>query len=271
MKDHDWDDLEDKVLQKIKKEWLALLNDKTLKERDYHKFLKNHPAFLLIPLFGFECYVVINKLKLGSELETDFVIVKEGYSDGTKYNLIEIKSPHAKLFNKDGTYSKDLNKALTQVSAWQRWLIANRTQMKKLLPSGSTRVQRNSNLTYTILIGRRSNNEEENEQRESAAKNHKVNIVSYDRLTDFLNKPYHLNSNWIYSTEMEKHVSDADKRKLINPLYVCTSDSEWKKISPSLSHTHIYGCSLEHLLKERKYNKELVSTIEQERKILKHS
>ncbi|MGB5927721.1 MAG: Shedu anti-phage system protein SduA domain-containing protein [Cyclobacteriaceae bacterium] len=260
----EWNSIKDKVLRKIEKEWLTLLDDKNLHEKDYHRFLKNHPAFLLTPLFGLECYVVINKLKLGSERETDFVIVKEGYSDGTKYNLIEIKSPHAKLFNKDGTYSKDLNKALAQVGAWQRWLIDNRTQMKKLFPSGSTRVQRNSNLTYTILIGRRSYNEEEKEQRVSAAKNHKVNIVSYDRITDFLKTPYHLNSNWIFSTEMESYFPDGDKRKLINPLYVCTSDSEWKKISPSLSHTHIYGRSLEHLLKYRKYNKELIKEFDRE-------
>jgi hypothetical protein len=49
------------------------------------------------------CHLVISKLKLGSELETDFVTLTYGYSNENNFQLIEIKQPSAKLFSKKGT------------------------------------------------------------------------------------------------------------------------------------------------------------------------
>lgn len=68
-------------------EWEQLLQNKELKESAYHAFLQKTPAIFFTLI---DSYLVVSKLKLGSQYETDFVIVEEGYSDGTVYELVEI-------------------------------------------------------------------------------------------------------------------------------------------------------------------------------------
>ena len=84
---YDWESLVRLPLyRKILDDWCALLNNNQLKEGAYHDFLAANPAIFLM---GRNAYLAISKLKLGSEYETDFVVVTEGYSDGTMYELIE--------------------------------------------------------------------------------------------------------------------------------------------------------------------------------------
>ena len=73
----------------ILEKWITLL-DKNLNERFYQTFLTNHAGLFLA---NENCHLVIAKLKLGSELETDFVTLTDGFSNGNLFDLIEIKQP----------------------------------------------------------------------------------------------------------------------------------------------------------------------------------
>lgn len=66
-------------------------------EQIYHDFIKEH-AGLFFSYSKDSVFTVVSKLKLASELETDFVVVKDGYSNGTIYEFIEIEKPSSKLF-----------------------------------------------------------------------------------------------------------------------------------------------------------------------------
>lgn len=65
-------------------EWVNLLNLGVI-EHAYHKFISDHAGLLLA---NENCYLVVSKLKLGSDFETDFMTLTEGYSNGSKIELI---------------------------------------------------------------------------------------------------------------------------------------------------------------------------------------
>lgn len=238
------------IHKRIIYEWECLLSNPKLTEKYYHEFLATFPGIFLT---GTQSYLVVSKLKLGSFYETDFVIVNEGFSDGTQYNLIEIESPHTKLFDSTGKPTSKLNSSLQQIRDWRRFLIDNRTFMKNAFPTISTRVMRRSKLTFTIIIGRRTNNSEHLEKRDQIAENEKINIISYDRLTDLAKLKFF---------PMEPHISCAElenmpyhmRNELANPFFQCISDSIWKSINKEGNY-HIYDELLDKILKNRIYNK----------------
>ena len=96
------------ILTEIISKWTELLNS-NLPEADYHEFIKEHAGFFFS---GFDRYMTISKLKLGSEFETDFVNIKDQRSNGIIYEFIEIEKPSSKLFTQNGTPAKDFNNAL---------------------------------------------------------------------------------------------------------------------------------------------------------------
>jgi len=107
---YDWTKFRDsRIFAEIIEEWEKLLNDTSQKEQAYQYYLQQHPAVFLSFV---DSYLVISRLKLGSDYETDFVVVKEGYSNGTEYELIEIESPHTKLFDASGKPTAKFNAAL---------------------------------------------------------------------------------------------------------------------------------------------------------------
>jgi hypothetical protein len=247
---YDWAKLIDSRLhQRIINDWEELLNNDKLKERDYHAFLALSPGLFLT---GRRSHLVISKLKLGSDYETDFVVVNEGYSNGTMYNLIEIESPHTKLFDLSGKPTAKLNAALQQIRDWRRFLIDNRIFMKKAFPTVTTRVIKNSKLTFTIVIGRRTDNLEHLEKREQIAEQENVNIISYDRLTDYAKRLHCSIYPNVNSCELD-HMSFSMQNELANPFFKCLSDSIWKSINRE-AHFHVYSHIL-NILKHRRYNK----------------
>lgn len=248
---YDWNKFTNSNIHKqIIHEWEILLSNTKLKEKDYHAFLMAHPGIFLT---GPRSYLVVSKLKLGSFYETDFVIVNEGFSEGTQYNLIEIETPHTKLFDSSGKPTAKLNSALQQIRDWRRFLIDHRTSMKNAFPTLTTRVMRLSKLTFTIIIGRRTGNLEILEKRNQIADNEKIKIVSYDRLTDLAKIKFFPIEPHISCSELD-HMPYHMRNELANPFYQCISDSVWKSINKE-GHYHIYDTLLEQILKHRKYNK----------------
>ncbi|MEO1514082.1 MAG: Shedu anti-phage system protein SduA domain-containing protein [Bacteroidota bacterium] len=239
------------IVNEILYDWTVLLNDQKKKERYYHDFIKMNPFFLLT---HDDCYLSISKLKLGSDYETDFVNLYEGYSDGNIYELVEIESPHTKLFDKKGNLTAKFNSALQQIRDWRRWLIDNQSGFKRLLPTTSTRVIRKSRLKFKIVIGRREDNEETLAKRRQISEENNIEIVSFDRLTDNLKRK----SQYLFT---EPPVIDFDigrqspyeKNQLANPFYTCLTHSEWKEFVKNATF-HFYSSSIDEVLKYRKYN-----------------
>ena len=256
MEIQNWENiLKTETNKSILKDWEKLLENTELKERDYHSFLFSNPFFFLTIL---ESYLVISKLKLGSEYETDFVVVKEGYSDGTIYEFIEIESPHTKLFDSSGKPSAKFNSALQQIKDWKRFLKNEKSFFKKFLPTTSTKIINESKIKFKIIIGRSPITEEETEKRRQYAEENDIEILSFDRLTNQLKNRRHFdNEPSIYSAQMDYLEDMSKKNQLANPFFECVTDSTWKKICRKGHTKHFYTNYLDEILKNRTYSKYL--------------
>lgn len=249
---YDWESLVEMPLyQKILDDWCELLDNDKLKEAAYHDFLAAAPFFFLT---NDDSYLVISKLKLGSEYETDFVVVKEGYSDGTIYELIEIESPHTSLFNKSGIPTAKFNSALQQIRDWKRFLINNKPAFKRALPTLNTRVISDSRLRFKIIIGRRPDNLEEIEKRRQISESENVDIISFDRLTEIAQKRrIFWNDPTLFSSQMDQ-LDYERKNALANPFARCISDAQWKGFWKRASF-HFYSRMVDEILRSRTYNR----------------
>ncbi|WP_321369967.1 Shedu anti-phage system protein SduA domain-containing protein [uncultured Draconibacterium sp.] len=230
----------------LEEEWNALL-DENLTERHYHKFLIDNAGLFL----GNEnCHLVISKLKLGSDFETDFVTLSDGFSNGNRFELIEIKQPGAKLFTEKGLISKEFNQAIQQIRNWKRWLIDNRTWFKNYLPTINTRVISKSQLKFKIIIGRRLTNPHDIEKRNQIADEIGAEIRSFDYLSDKFKRREFYHTTWL-ATDKEFY-----GEFLANPFYKAFTDSKWKQFcnSEQISGSHFYSHHCEKILKYRKYN-----------------
>ncbi|MBN9350344.1 MAG: DUF4263 domain-containing protein [Chitinophagaceae bacterium] len=248
---YDWTNFpKTKLYSDIISEWQMLLDNESLNELSYQSFLQKTPAIFLT---ASDSYLVVSKLKLGSDYETDFVIVEEGYSDGTIYEIIEIETPHIKLFDQKGKPSAKFNAALQQIRDWKRFLINNKNEFKRIFPTVSTKVIKDSRLKFKMVIGRRTENLEYLEKRRQIAELENIEIISFDRLTDLAKSRRHFSDiPEFYAAQMDS-VSYALKNELANPFYKCMSDSEWRSICKK-GHSHIYTNMINDIVNIRTYS-----------------
>mgnify|MGYP000678130763 CR=1 FL=1 len=230
-------------------EWEDLLNQ-NLTESKYHTFLSENAGLFL---GNDNCHLAISKLKLGSELETDLVTLTDNFSNGNKFELIELKQPQAKLFTQKGLVTAEFNRAIQQIRDWKRWLIDNRTFFKKYLPTVSTRVVNDSHLNFKIIIGRRLTNIYEIEKRNQIANEIGAEIRSFDYLTDKLKTREFYPTAWLADEKWYY------KSEIANPFFKAMSDSEWKKFcnKGKIGTFHFYSRHVEEILEIRKYNNRL--------------
>lgn len=129
------------------------------------------------------------KFRLGSEYETDFLIL-EVNSLGLHVTLIELEPPTSKPFNKNGTFSRRLNQAVNQIYDWMAWIDKNRSYFKESLRTHSRRYISERLLTLSsinakVIIGRRHHlNDRFNSKRQALFKKSCIEITNYDRLLD---------------------------------------------------------------------------------------
>jgi hypothetical protein len=253
----DWKSLltkENSIIQKIKEDWSESLTNSNLKEKHYQNFLAECPGFFLDPYT--ENPQIISKLKLGSDYETDFVIVREGYSNGTIFEFVEIESPYSPPYTKHGIPSNRLTTAIQQVSNWRNWIDHNRSLFTRMMgPSRS--VINNSNLKFTIIIGNRENSKMFLEERNNLSHKLHIEIRSFEYLSDNLKKKCdHIrNTTSLISAEMSA-ISYEVQNELANPFFMATSDSDWKKMVRRFKASyHHYSNNVDLILSSRKYNK----------------
>ncbi|MCM0196076.1 MULTISPECIES: Shedu anti-phage system protein SduA domain-containing protein [Bacteroides] len=234
------------IISTLVERWKNML-DSNLKESAYHEFIHDNAGFF----FGNDnCYLTISKLKLGSDYETDFINVIDQRSNGIIYELIEIEKPNSKLFTTGGAPAKDFSNAIQQIRDWKRFLMENKTWFKKYLPSQTIRVVSNPGVIFTIIIGRRTENSLEIEKRNQIADELKINIRSFDYLTDLLERRRFFN-NACLDINGELWLEN----QIENPFYKAISDSKWRKFcSSKFNWTHFYKNSCKEIVKIRDYN-----------------
>ena len=109
---HDWTLLNTErrgVLEEVAGAWEVLLGNRKLKELAYHKFLEDHAGLFFSNPMG--TYIVISNLQMGADFRPDLVVVSDNESYGFRYDLIELESPHDRVFTSNGRQSAKLTHA----------------------------------------------------------------------------------------------------------------------------------------------------------------
>lgn len=175
----------------LRKKYLAFLKQ-AKSEKQMQLFFEINP--IMLPCLydrhnGPVGNVVISKLKLANEFETDFAFISED-SGRSQITLIEIESPSIKIFrNSDNQFTSTFNKAVQQMRDWVTWFHSNQTYAKDLFRNiyhrGIFRYQHVS--TKVILIAGRRDHIRRNSQREKRWAGLNVSIepnvvITYDHL-----------------------------------------------------------------------------------------
>jgi hypothetical protein len=216
------------IVKDLEREWLCLLDDETKKERDYQEFLNRNAGFFWVD--GVQFFVVGSQLRLGADLNLDFVRGFDRGSPGFAYELIEIESPHTPPYNHNGDPSQRLNHALQQIRDWKRWITGNlNSEAARIFPSGQFNNEGQSFFAYSVIIGRRANSEIHLNRRNQLQNELGVEIRSFDYLTDRLRRRIFVDEHVAVSPEC-KRLSNLELNQLVNPFNEAIPDARWRKM-----------------------------------------
>lgn len=153
-------------------------------ERPLQRFFEDHPG-VLAQEYAANCRWVLPQVSLGGRYVPDFLVARID-SGGVRWTLVELESPAAQLFTKDGQPRKELRKGLSQVQDWRDWLIANRDVARRSrADQGLGLIGVDHMATGLVIIGRRHHRSEaERERLKSLVWRERVLIKSYDWLMD---------------------------------------------------------------------------------------
>jgi hypothetical protein len=128
---------------------------------------------------------VIPRKRLGSEFVPDFLIGDKN-SAGYRWVAVELESPAAKMFNKNGDPSAALNHASRQILNWQHWLKKNLSYAtNSIVENGLGLPDIDSDVEGLIIIGRRSSIPSDAKLlRRQLSLKLNIHFQSYDWLTD---------------------------------------------------------------------------------------
>jgi len=125
------------------------------REENVQQFLQTHPNILTHHRGGGHGRFCIPKKSFGGRFITDFLLADLS-SLGINWEAVELESPKAKIFNKNGDPSYILNHALKQIRDWRTWLTKNLDEATRLQQeSGLGLIGIEPELECLILIGRR--------------------------------------------------------------------------------------------------------------------
>lgn len=222
-------DLHDEVLG-LRDAWSRLLADESNSEHAYQQFLATNAGFFFADCIW--CVVVLSQIRLGSQHVTDFVLGRERGSPGFEYELIEIETPHEPAYNRSGRPSARLNAALEQVADWQQWIAANTNEAKRLFPSADFLFQNAPNFTYTVVIGRRTSDDDQRIRRNRRAKQLGVSVRSFDWLTDRLMRRPFFNTFESHAPECSRLPVET-RNQLASPFNVAIPHAPWSALVTS--------------------------------------
>ena len=249
---YNWEKLNDKnhpIKKQIIAEWNLLLLNKKNKEQHYHKFIADYAGFLVPPYWVSN--MVLSKIRLGSEFETDFVFLHDKASLGFTYELIEIESPHSPPYTKRGDPSARLTHAIQQVQNWMVWLNSYPRQAKKLF-SGTT-FDDSPSFVYTVVIGTRENSKLWLDRRNQFAKQTNISVRSFDWFSDLVAHKLHVN-RMTGSSELE-HLPHDVSNAMANPFTKAVSHKQWVDFNRKIHLSgHGIARNVELIIKLRQHN-----------------
>jgi hypothetical protein len=188
----------------LERKFLKVL-DEASGEKDAHAFLKKHDH-LVGMAFHSNTHPrgVISEFKLGAELRCDFIVLS-CCSAWWTVDFVELKSPNARLYLKDGTQAQALRTANRQIRERKLWIQENESYLRNRLsdlfqrvglfasgamsvPDAATEIRDprcTLNCDFHIVIGRRARLTLTDQQaRVQDSKDTHVNIATYDRLVE---------------------------------------------------------------------------------------
>lgn len=214
-------------------EWNDLISNPQTRELECLDFVRENAGLLLFK--PPETTIVLSEVALGSDHVIDFVRVTEGFSEGTKYELIEFESPNSRMYNKNGKTSARLSGAIDQVLEWRRWIREHRSQAEKIFPSARWGCGAEPMFQYSIVIGRREESVTVRNKIWSRLHDGAISIKSYDRLADWAARRFFVDS-FICGLAAQDH-KYVNQRKLLNlaacPFFRAMKHAEWKKLNPT--------------------------------------
>lgn len=105
-------------------------------EAAMQRFFESYPRPLhVIFNAGWNGYFAIPQLQFGADYRADFVVLS-AHSGAWIATFIELESPQARLYLKDGTESRCLRTAIRQLKDWARWVETDRTRLVQALRRG---------------------------------------------------------------------------------------------------------------------------------------
>ena len=241
------------ILKSVERRWRSLLNDGSVTESDLHRFLADHAGLF----FGQES-VVISRADLGSDYEVDLVIAGDEASYGIDYTFVEIESPRTPPYTRSGDPSARLSHAIQQVLNWKAWLKRHRGHVRKFFPSEYFGWEEFINLSFSIVIGRRTSPRTATAKRNVFAREMGIKIHSFDFLTERLRQGF--SCFWDLSPLTEgAQPGLAARNQLANPFARAYSWRAWKDVvgEPDFEHGHFLAMNAERLLACRSYSREL--------------
>lgn len=163
-------------------EFKELLED-AKDERPIQQYLEHHPQILASFLDGHLGRWVLPQKRLGSEHVTDFIIGDQS-SYGLRWQAIELESPKAKMFNKNGDPSAKLTHAIRQILDWRSWISDNKAYAQRKHSRGGLGLYGiRPKISAYIFIGRSSTlREVDAERRWSLSEELNIQFSSYDWL-----------------------------------------------------------------------------------------
>ncbi len=175
-----WDDISEAGLSRF----VEVLDDAT-DERPLQQHLEEHPILLIQHLGGGHGRYVLPQKRLGAEYVPDFMIADRD-SFGFHWHAVEIESPRATMFNKNGDPSAGLTHAIRQVQDWRAWLGRNQDYAGRLFEKkGLNLTDITANVAGLILIGRRDEVDPgTNELRRRMVEETRIEIHSWDWLVE---------------------------------------------------------------------------------------
>ncbi|MDB5713035.1 MAG: hypothetical protein JWO15_432 [Sphingomonadales bacterium] len=178
--------------EELAKRFEVLIGDSTKSENDVQTFLEEHTEFLIPSWFQnhpIAMNSVIAKFPIGGRT-ADFAWLM---SDSATWFLVlvEIESPHKKLFSGSSKHvkpSSDFEDALNQTHVWKEFFIDHPAEVREsirplLVPLG--RERNTLKLRRVLIIGRSADHEASEARRKRVATledDHTIKILTYDSL-----------------------------------------------------------------------------------------
>lgn len=243
------------ILKSIEKKWQSLIDCPGVKEADIHEFLSDHSS-----LFFGEDVFVISKAELGCDFQADFVIATDKASYGIDYKFVEIETPQSPVYTRRGDPSARLTHALQQILNWKAWLTRHRGHVRRFFPSEYWGWDEFTNLSFCVVIGRRSSSTSQIAKRNALARETGISIRSFDYLTELLQLRFGFLPTFAPHDNCGKPGRIALNR-LANPFARAYSWRAWKNVVEQwhFDWCHVVAKNAANLLAHRTYSKECES------------